>query len=94
MIDTLILVAEKFGVIAIACGCAFWMVNRQQTWVQQEALKEIRESFTRLEGICIGLINAQKKHTVDLKGLNKSYEAIVYIIQKLSGNGLKDKYKK
>ena len=91
MIDSIILIAEKFGLIALACGAAFWMVNRQQTWIQQEALKEIRDSFARLEGICIGLINAQKKHTVDLKGLNKSYEAIVYIIQKLSGNGLKDK---
>lgn len=93
MIDTIILVAEKFGLIAVACGCAFWMVNRQQTWIQQEALKEIRESFARLESIVIGLINAQKKHTVDLRGLNKSFESLVTIIQKLSGNGLKDKFK-
>jgi len=91
MIDTLILVAEKFGIIAIACAAAFYMVNKQQTWIQQEALKEIRESFARLESICIGLINSQKKHTVDLKGLQKSYESLVTIIQKLSGNGLKDK---
>ena len=94
MIDTIIMVAERFGLIALACCAAFWMVNRQQTWIQQEALKEIRESFARLEGICIGLINAQKKHTVDLRGLNKSFEALVTIIQKLSGNGLKDKFNK
>ena len=93
MIDSIILIAEKFGLIAVACGCAFWMVNRQQTWIQQEALKEIRESFARLEGIVIGLINAQKKHTVDLRGLNASYKSLVTIIQKLSGNGLKDKFK-
>ena len=93
MLDTLILVAEKFGLIAIACGAAFYMVNKQQVWIQEEALKEIRESFSRLEGIVIGLINAQKKHTVDLRGLNKSFEAITTIIQKLSGNGLKDKFK-
>jgi hypothetical protein len=89
MIDSVILFAEKFGLIAVACGAAFWMVNKQQMWIQNEAMKEMRESFNRLEGIVIGLINAQKKHTVDLKGLNKSYEGLVYIIQKLSGNGLK-----
>ena len=53
----------------------------------------MRESFVRLENIVIGLINAQKKHTIDLRGLNKSYESMAYIIQKLSGNGLKDKFK-
>ena len=89
MIDSVILFAEKFGLIAVACGAAFWMVNKQQMWIQNEAMKEMRESFSRLEGIVVGLINAQKKHTVDLKGLNKAYEGLVYIIQKLSGNGLK-----
>ena len=56
-------------------------------------MKEARESASRIENICIALINAQKKHTVDLKGLNKSFESLVTIIQKLSGNGLKDKFK-
>ena len=92
MIDTLIMVAERFGLVAVACGCAFWMINKQQNWVQQEALKEMRESFTRLEGIVIGLINAQKKHSLDIRGLNASYKSICTIIQKLSGNGLKDKH--
>ena len=93
MFDAIILVAEKFGLIAIACGCAFWMVNRQQTWIQEEALKEVRESFSRLEKITVALITAQKKHSLDLKGLQKSYESMAYIIKKLSGNGLKDKFK-
>ena len=46
-----------------------------------------------ISNIVIGLINAQKKHTIDLRGLHKSYESMAYIIQKLSGNGLKDKFK-
>ena len=43
----------------------------------------MRESFTRLEGIVIGLINALKKHTMDIKELKASYTAIVDIIQNL-----------
>ena len=46
--------------------------------------KDMEEQAARLEGIMIGLINAQKKHTIDLRGLNKSYESMAYIIQKLS----------
>ena len=93
MIDTLIMVAERFGIIAVVCGYALWQTHKMQTWIQQEAMKESRESASRIEQICIALINAQKKHTIDLKGLNKSYESLVTIIQKLSGNGLKDKFK-
>jgi cytochrome c556 len=93
MIDSVILFAEKFGLIAVACGAAFWMVNKQQMWIQNEAMKEMRESFGRLEGIVIGLINSLKKHAMDLKGLKASYTSLVEIIRKLSGNGLKDKFK-
>ena len=93
MIDTVIMVAERFGIIAVVCGYALWQTQKMQTWIQEEAMKESRESAARIEGICIALINAQKKHTVDLKGLNKSYESLCTIIQKLSGNGLKDKFK-
>tara|TARA_R100000655_G_scaffold81302_2_gene120787 strand:- start:134 stop:415 length:282 start_codon:yes stop_codon:yes gene_type:complete len=93
MLDTLILVAEKFGIIAVVCGYALYQTQKMQTWIQDEAMKEARENSQRIENICIALINAQKKHTIDLKGLNKSYESLVTIIQKLSGNGLKDKFK-
>ena len=45
--------------------------------------EEMRESFARLEGIIIGLINALKKHTIDIKELKASYTALVNIVQKL-----------
>ena len=102
MVENFILIAEKFGLIAVVCAAAFWFINKQNQFIQNDLSKDIHKRFERLEGIInddlrniiIGLINAQKKHTVDLKGLNKSYEAIVHIISKLSGNGLKDSYKK
>ena len=86
-------IVEKFGIpVAVACAFGFF-IWKQNKFIQDELQKEMRESFNRLENIVIGLINAQKKHTIDLRGLNKSYESMAYIIQKLSGNGLKDKFK-
>ena len=86
-------ILEQFG-IPVAVSCAFgFFIWKQNKFIQDELQKEMRESFVRLENIVIGLINAQKKHTIDLRGLNKSYESMAYIIQKLSGNGLKDKFK-
>ena len=46
----------------------------------------MRESFNRLEGIVIGLINALKKHTMDIKELKSSYKSLVEIVEKLIGN--------
>ena len=84
---------------AFCLGLA-WFIYKQNKYIQDDLTKDLHNKFNRLEqivnddlrNIIIGLINAQKKHTVDLKGLNKSYESIVHIITKLSGNGLKDKY--
>ena len=86
---------------AFCLGLA-WFIYKQNKYIQDDLTKDLHNKFNRLEqivnddlrNIIIGLINAQKKHTVDLKGLNKSYESIVHIITKLSGNGLKDKYDK
>jgi|21_taG_2_1085346.scaffolds.fasta_scaffold03885_3 hypothetical protein len=93
MIDTILMVAERFGIIAVVCGYALWQTQKMQTWIQDEAMKESRESSARIEQICIGLINSLKKQNLDIKAINKSYSSLVTIIQKLSGNGLKDKFK-
>ena len=102
MTESFILIAEKFGLIAVVCAAAFWFINKQNQFIQNDLSKDIHKKFNRLEdiinndlrNIIIGLINAQKKHTVDLKGINKSYESLVHIITKLSGNGLRDKFRK
>ena len=102
MTESFIFIAEKFGLIAVVCAAAFWFINKQNQFIQNDLSKDIHKKFNRLEdivnndlrNIIIGLINAQKKHTVDLKGINKSYESLVHIITKLSGNGLKDKFRK
>ena len=61
-------------------------------FIQDELTKELRESFGRVEGIIIKLIDQQKKMQLEQKGLENSYKTLVEIIASLSGNGLKDKF--
>ena len=97
-----ITVIQEVGIPVAFCLALGWFIYKQNQFIQNDLSKDIHKKFNRLEdiinddlrNIIIGLINAQKKHTIDLKGLNKSYESLVHIITKLSGNGLEDKYKK
>ena len=69
-----------------------WYVKSQNTWIQNELQKELRESFERLEGIVIKLIDAQKGMQLEQKDIKASYHAIVEILSSLSGNGLKERF--
>ena len=85
-------ILEQYGipiVVAIAFGFFIWKQNK---FIQDELQKELRESFTRLEGILIKLIDNSKKAEIKQEGLNRSYKTLVEIISKLSGNGLKHKF--
>ena len=87
-----LLILEQYGipiVVAIAFGFFIWKQNK---FIQDELQKELRESFDRVEGIIIKLIDQQKRMQIEQKGLEKSYKALVEIIAKLSGNGLKHKF--
>ena len=76
-------IVEKFGIpVAVACAFGFF-IWKQNQFIQKELMDELDESFKRLENIVIGLINAQKQHSIDLKGLRESYHAIVKIITNL-----------
>ena len=91
--ETFIEIIERVGVPVAMCMAFGYFIWKQNQFIQNELQKEMRESFSRLEGIVIGLINALKKHSMDLRGLKASYTSLVEIIRKLSGNGLKDKFK-
>ena len=85
-------ILEQYGipvVVAIAFGFFIWKQNK---FIQDELQKELRESFTRVEGIIIKLIDQQKKMQLEQKGLERSYNALIKIIASLSGNGLKHKF--
>ena len=91
--ETFVEIIERVGVPVAMCMAFGYYIWKQNQFIQNELQKEMRESFGRLEGIVINLINALKKHAIELKGLKESYTSLVEIIRKLSGNGLKDKFK-
>ena len=81
--ETFVQIIERVGVPVAMCIAFGYFIWKQNQFIQNELQKEMREAFTRLEGIVIGLINALKKHTMDIKELKASYKAIVDIIQRL-----------
>ena len=88
-------ILETFGVPITMCIAFGFFIWKQNKWIQDDLKKDMEEQAKRLEGIVIGLINAQKKLQVDfgkeLARMEGSYRALVIIVQKLSGNGLKKK---
>ena len=91
----LISILEKFGVPITMCIAFGFFIWKQNKWIQDDLKKDMESQAERLEGIVIGLINAQKKLQTDfgkeLARLEGSYRSLQSIIQKLSGNGLKKK---
>ena len=85
-------ILERYGV-PLVVACAFWMfIQKQNKFIQDELQKELRESFGRVDGIIVKLIDQQKKMQLEQKGIEQSYRTLVEVIAKLSGNGLKDKF--
>ena len=80
--ETFVEIIERVGVPVAMCMAFGFFIWKQNQFIQSELQKEMRESFARLEGIVIGLINALKKHTMDIKELKASYKAIVDIMQR------------
>ena len=85
-------ILEQYGVPLVVAVAMFMMVKQQNKYIQDELSKEIRESFGRLEGILVKLIDQQKKMQLEQKGIENSYKTLVEVIAKLSGNGLRDKF--
>ena len=85
-------ILETFGLPVCMVVALGWYVNRQNTFIQNELQTELRESFTRLEGILIKLIDAQKTMQLNQAKIMASYRAIVEILASLSGNGLIEKF--
>tara|TARA_R110002167_G_scaffold146910_1_gene338764 strand:- start:145 stop:408 length:264 start_codon:yes stop_codon:yes gene_type:complete len=76
-------IIEKFG-IPVAVSMAFgYFIWKQNKFIQDTLMDELEESFKRLEGIIISLINQQKLMQIEQKGIEKSFNAIVKIITQL-----------
>ena len=85
-------ILETFGVpvaMSVAFGFFIWKQNK---FIQDELQKELRESFGRLEGILIKLIDAQKGMQINQAEIKSKIGAIIEIMASLIGNGLKEKF--
>ena len=82
---------EEFG-IPITVACAFgYFIWKQNHWIQEELMEELDESFKRLEGIVVKLIDQSKITQMDVKELKGYVEGIQDIMKKLTGNKLKER---
>ena len=85
-------ILDRYGIAvmgSIAMGLYIWKSTK---FIQDELTRELRESFGRVEGILVKLIDQQKRMQLEQKGIENSYKTLVEVIAKLSGNGLKDKF--
>tara|TARA_R100000808_G_scaffold12433_1_gene30904 strand:- start:1810 stop:2112 length:303 start_codon:yes stop_codon:yes gene_type:complete len=83
-------IVERYGV-PLVVAIAFWLfIQKQNKYIQDELSKELRESFGRVEGILIKLIDQQKKMQLEQKGIERSYRSLVEIMAYLSE--YKDKF--
>ena len=46
-------ILEKYGIATVVAGAMFFMVKRQNAYIQDELSKEMRSSFDTLTGILI-----------------------------------------
>ena len=90
----LLAILDQYGIpmaVAVAFGYFIW---KQNNFIQYTLMEELEESFTRLEGIIVKLIDQSKLTQLEQKEIKASYHAIVEILSSLSGNGLKEKFVK
>ena len=85
---------ERFGLPVMMVVALGWYVKSQNAWIQNELQTELRESFERLEGIVIKLIDAQKGMQINQAEIKSKIGAIIEIMASLSGNGLKERFMK
>ena len=85
-------IVDRYG-IAVAMSVVMALYIWKSTkFIQDELTRELRESFGRVEGILVKLIDQQKKMQLEQKGIENSYRTLVEVIAKLSGNGLREKF--
>ena len=81
-------VLREFGLPVMMVLALGWYVNRQNKWIQNELQTELRESFTRLEGLKIKLIEQQKLMQINQAEIKARISTTIEVMSKLSGNGL------
>ena len=76
-------ILDQYGFPIVAAMGLAYFIYKQNKFIQDTLMEELEESFKRLEGIIIQLINQQKLMQIEQKGIEKSFKSIVTIISKL-----------
>ena len=92
-------ILETFGLpVAFVIGLAFYIKSKdaeaakQAQWIQNELQTELRESFERLEGIIIKLIDAQKTMQINQAELKAKLGTMIEVISMMKGDDYEKKF--
>ncbi len=89
------MIADKFGIPLVLLLGAVWGIVKMFNWLANDLMQQIKKNEERIEQIIIKLIdNSKEERELNRKGtaeiLNR-LDALVDILVKLSGNGLRVK---
>jgi len=86
-------VAEKFGLPLVLLFGAVYGIVKLFNWMANDMMSQIKKNEERIESIVIKLIDNSKKerenNRQNMEGILNRMDALVDILVKLSGNGLK-----
>ena len=91
--DTWISVAERFGLPLVLLLGAVYGIVKLFNWMANDMMVQIKKNEERIEQIVIKLIDNSKKeresNRANFEAILNRMDALVDILVKLSGNGLK-----
>ena len=88
-----IAIAERFGLPLVLLLGAVYGIVKLFNWMANDMMAQIKKNEERIEGIVIKLIDNSKKerenNRQNFEAILNRMDALVDILVKLSGNGLK-----
>ena len=91
--ETWIAIAERFGLPLVLLLGAVYGIVKLFNWMANDMMQQIKQNEQRIEQIVIKLIDNSKKerenNRQNFEAILNRMDALVDILVKLSGNGLK-----
>ena len=91
--DTWIMVAERFGLPLVLLLGAVYGIVKLFNWMANDMMAQIKKNEERIEQIVVKRIDNSKKeresNRANFEAILNRMDALVDILVKLSGNGLK-----
>ena len=91
--DEWVLLLERFGLPVVMLGGMSWGLIHLFKWMANDLMRQLQSNAERIEGIVVTLIdNSKKEREQNREHFNSIFQrmdALVDLLVKLSGNGLK-----